>query len=348
MSAQLTRYDAARAALSAALRVDEVKLILNKAEQMKLYAKQSKDKMMMADAAALKDRATRRLGEIIEAQRKTVGLAKAGRPAKIGLSKNPNITLSEIGVDKNLAHQARKFAAMPEDKFEALVGRRAEAAVAAMAGDKAMIKAIRVEQQAEKKEARANREQTLGAKQAALPDKKYGVIYGDPPWRFEPWSRETGMDRAADNHYPTLALPEMLANSLSCKEPMPIAADDCVLFLWATVPMLPQSIQLMTYWGFEYRSHVIWEKDRIGTGYWFRNKHELLLVGVRGNIPAPAMGTQWPSLIEAPVGKHSAKPECFLEMIDAYFPTLPKIELFCRGPARRTWDSWGNEAEAAA
>jgi N6-adenosine-specific RNA methylase IME4 len=59
------------------------------------------------------------------------------------------------------------------------------------------------------------------------------------------------------------------------------------------------------------------------------------------------MGTQWPSLIESPVGKHSAKPELFLEMIDAYFPTLPKIELFRRGHARRGWDAWGNEAEAA-
>ena len=60
--------------------------------------------------------ATRRLGELMEAQRKTVGLAKAGRPAKIGLSKNPNITLAEIGVDKHLADKARKFAALPKER----------------------------------------------------------------------------------------------------------------------------------------------------------------------------------------------------------------------------------------
>ena len=198
-----------------------------------------------------------------------------------------------------------------------------------------------------KKEAREAREAELGIKQVALPDKKYGVIYGDPPWRFEPYSRETGMDRAADNHYPTIALSEMLVNNLSAGEPIPIAADDCALFLWATVPMLPQAIQLMADLGFDYRSHCIWAKDRVGTGYWFRNKHELLLIGIHGSIPAPAMGTQWPSLIEAPVSAHSAKPECFLEMIEAYFPTLPKIELFRRGPPRPGWDAWGNEAEAA-
>jgi N6-adenosine-specific RNA methylase IME4 len=84
----------------------------------------------------------------------------------------------------------------------------------------------------------------------------------------------------------------------------------------------------MGAWGFDYKSQFIWVKDRSGTGYWNRNKHELLLVGVRGdNIPAPAMGDQAESVIEAPVAQHSAKPECFLELIEAYFPTLPKIEL---------------------
>jgi N6-adenosine-specific RNA methylase IME4 len=78
-------------------------------------------------------------------------------------------------------------------------------------------------------------------------------------------------------------------------------------------------------------------------GYWFRSNHELLLVGTRGNIPAPAPGMQWRSVIDAPVGAHSAKPEVVLEMIEEYFPTLPKIELNRRGPARPGWDAWGNE-----
>ena len=87
-------------------------------------------------------------------------------------------------------------------------------------------------------------------------------------------------------------------------------------------------------WGFEYRTNFVWAKDRAGTGYWARNKHELLLVGTRGTIPAPAPGTQWESLIEAPVGEHSAKPEAFAEMIERLYPTLPKIELFARGKAK--------------
>ena len=70
----------------------------------------------------------------------------------------------------------------------------------------------------------------------------------------------------------------------------PPAAENAVLFLWATAPMLPDALRLMNAWGFKYRSHLVWRKDRMGTGYWFRFSHELLLVGVRGDVPAPAPG----------------------------------------------------------
>jgi N6-adenosine-specific RNA methylase IME4 len=196
--------------------------------------------------------------------------------------------------------------------------------------------------QAVKKLSREINEQELAAKQTALPNKRYGVILADPEWSFEPYSRETGMDRAADNHYPTSATDQICERDVGS-----IAADDAVLFLWATVPMLPDALRVMEAWGFKYKSHAVWAKDRIGTGYWFRNQHELLLVGTRGKIPAPAMGTQWPSLIDAPVGRHSEKPIKSYELIEHYFPTLPKIELNARN-RRDGWDAWGNEAGAEA
>jgi N6-adenosine-specific RNA methylase IME4 len=171
----------------------------------------------------------------------------------------------------------------------------------------------------EKRERRARREAELGERQRALPNKRYGVILADPPWRFEPYSRISGMDRAADNHYPTSALEEIKALAVAS-----IAAPDCVLFLWATVPMLPQALEAMAAWGFAYKSSFAWAKNRMGTGYWNRNKHELLLVGTRGHVPAPAMGTQVASLIEAPVKRHSEKPAVFYEIIERYFPTLPQ------------------------
>jgi hypothetical protein len=62
-----------------------------------------------------------------------------------------------------------------------------------------------------KKAARKERERTLADKQRALPEKRYGVILADPPWRFEPRSRDSGMDRAADNHYPTMETEDIAA-----------------------------------------------------------------------------------------------------------------------------------------
>jgi N6-adenosine-specific RNA methylase IME4 len=194
-----------------------------------------------------------------------------------------------------------------------------------------------------KHERRAQREKNLAGKIMKLPDKKYGVIVADPEWRFEPWSRETGMSRAADNHYPTSC-----TDVIASRNVRSIAADDCVLFLWATGPMMPHALVVMAAWDFDYKAQYVWGKDKIGPGYWNREKHELLLIGTRGKVPCPAQGTQQPSLIMAPRGKHSAKPELFLEMIEHYFPRLPKIELNRRGAPRPGWDAWGAEAIAEA
>ena len=110
--------------------------------------------------------------------------------------------------------------------------------------------------------------------------------------------------------------------------------------------MLPQALQVMEAWGFNYRSHFVWLKLRAGnqegTGYWNRNAHELLLVGTRGEVPAPAQGDQPASVIEARVQGHSVKPAHFAEMIERMFPHVPKLEMFARAP-RPGWDVWGNE-----
>ena len=177
---------------------------------------------------------------------------------------------------------------------------------------------------------------------AGAAGKRYPVIYADPEWRFEPRSRETGMDRAADNHYPTSSVEEIAARPV-----WEIAASDCALFLWATRPMLPQALKVIEAWGFAYKSLAVWGKRRAGemrgTGYWFTDECEILILATKGRVPAPAPGAQWPSLFIAPVGRHSAKPERAYELIEAYFPGLPKVELNAR--ARRPgWDAWGAEA----
>jgi N6-adenosine-specific RNA methylase IME4 len=167
-----------------------------------------------------------------------------------------------------------------------------------------------------KQRIRAEKELRLGVKQMALPQKKYGVILADPEWRFETWSQLGLVNTSPDNHYPTSALAEIKARDVAS-----ISADDCVLFLWGTVPMTPQALEVMAAWGFRYVTNFAWVKDHPGTGYWNRNQHETLFIGTKGKPPAPAPGTQWSSVIFAPVGEHSEKPERVLEMIEAYFPT---------------------------
>jgi N6-adenosine-specific RNA methylase IME4 len=162
------------------------------------------------------------------------------------------------------------------------------------------------------------------------------VILADPAWTFSVYNEDTGSDRAAANHYPTMTLADIKALKIP-------AAKDCVLFLWATVPMLPQAIETMAAWGFTYKSHFVWLKDKLGLGFWNRNQHELLFVGTRGHIPCPAPGTQFSSVIEAPRGKHSEKPAIARIMITTMFPNVPKLEMFARGERVTGWDFWGNE-----
>jgi N6-adenosine-specific RNA methylase IME4/ParB-like chromosome segregation protein Spo0J len=185
---------------------------------------------------------------------------------------------------------------------------------------------------------RAEREFKLGARQVALPDRRYGVIDADPEWHDDVWSEQTGMNRHAANHYPTSTLEVIKSRPVAS-----IAAADCVLFLWSTVQHLDVAIDVLRAWGFKYKSHYIWRKPKFSKGFWNRSRHEILLIGTRGKIPCPAPGEQWESVIDAPTGKHSEKPEIFLEMIEQYYPNLPKIELNRRGPPRPGWDAWGFE-----
>jgi N6-adenosine-specific RNA methylase IME4 len=332
----LAQYERARAALAEIKSLPDAVTYVRGVEHLRLHAKQVRDRALMAEAAEIQFRAEVKLGQmLIEA--KEAGQLRDGRPKKNDAN-SESFSLRDINLTPRESMAAQQKASISERAQLAMIERMREKI---LSGGATVIDQVSTAE--EKKTRRAAKERVLGACQSALPNRKYGVILADPEWRFEVYSRDTGMDRAADNHYPTSA-----TDAICARPVRDIAAMDCACFLWATVPMLPDALKVLAAWGFEYKSHCIWKKDRVGTGYWFRNAHELLLVGTRGNIPAPAMGTQFTSCIEAPVGEHSAKPEIFLTMVEAYFPTLPKIELNRRGPARPGWDAWGNEAATPA
>lgn len=190
-----------------------------------------------------------------------------------------------------------------------------------------------------KRDRRETREVALAASTAKaseiLGEQLYSVILADPPWRFEVRSRETGLDRAAANHYPVMTTDDIAAMEIP-------AAKNCILFLWATNPMLRDALRVMEAWGFEYKANVAWIKPNGGTGYWFSSAHELLLLGVRGEVPAPAPGLQRLSWFQANRGRHSEKPDCVYTIIEGMFPNQPKLEMFSR-KEREGWSRHGNE-----
>lgn len=167
---------------------------------------------------------------------------------------------------------------------------------------------------------------------------KPNVIYADPPWRYEHVETDS---RAIENQYPTLSLEEICAQPVGEN-----AADDCVLFLWATNPKLAEATKVIEAWGFTYRTNVVWVKDRPGMGYYARQRHELLLIAVRGELPAPAENVRPDSVQEYPRGQHSQKPDPFYSIIESMYPQFYEAglctELFCREP-RKGWKTWGNQ-----
>ncbi len=169
-----------------------------------------------------------------------------------------------------------------------------------------------------------------------LPEGVYDVIYADPPWKYEFSETES---RAIESHYQTMELDEIKALEIP-------TADNAALFLWATAPKLEEALEVLNAWGFTYRTNMVWDKEKMGMGYWCRGQHELLLIGVKGDFPRPAPENRPVSVIQYPRTKHSKKPECVYDIIELMFPTGAFLELFSRNE-REGWTMWGLECEPA-
>jgi N6-adenosine-specific RNA methylase IME4/ParB-like chromosome segregation protein Spo0J len=161
------------------------------------------------------------------------------------------------------------------------------------------------------------------------------LVLADPPWRYDFAQSDS---RQIENQYPSASVDEIICHK-------PDTEQDCVLFLWATVAKLPEAFEIIEGWGFEYKTHAVWDKQKIGMGYWFRGQHELLIVATKGKVSPPPESQRVSSLFSEARGKHSAKPECVYSWIEAAFPNFVKLEMYCRNP-RPNWLVMGNESNA--
>ncbi len=183
-----------------------------------------------------------------------------------------------------------------------------------------------------------------------LPEKKYDVIYADPPWdyggklQFDKSSKNSDeidfnkniFISSANFKYPTVKTKKLM--EIPIKK---IAKDDCLLFMWVTNPHLSQGIELGKAWGFQYKTVAfVWDKMVHNPGQYTMSYCEICLVFKRGRIPKPRGARNIKQLIRNRRGKHSEKPLEVIEGIEKMFPTQDRIELFARNNPNN-WDVWG-------
>lgn len=176
--------------------------------------------------------------------------------------------------------------------------------------------------------------------------KKFKTILADPPWQFQNRTGKMAPEHKRLNRYPTMKLDEIKQLPVS-----QVSDDTSHLYLWVPNALLPEGLEVMSSWGFQYKTNIIWEKirkdggpDGRGVGFYFRNVTEILLFGIRGTKArtlAPARSQV--NILRTQKREHSRKPDEIFDIIEACSEG-PYLELFARGK-REDWLLWGNQAE---
>jgi len=182
----------------------------------------------------------------------------------------------------------------------------------------------------------------------AFPDKKYAIIYADPPWAYENWNNKWhekhSESRWVGRKYPLMSVEDICA--LPVKD---IAADNSLLFMWTISTMIPAALKVIESWGFSYRTMAfVWIKKNLksdsfftGMGFYTRSNSEICLLAKRGKtLKRIDKGVR--QIVCTPRGRHSEKPAEVRDRIVQLMGDLPRIELFARERIDG-WDAWGNE-----
>lgn len=180
---------------------------------------------------------------------------------------------------------------------------------------------------------------------AQIGSKKFATVLADPPWRFLNRTGKIAPEHHRLSRYGTMSVGEISAFPVS-----EVLLPTAHLYLWVPNALLPDGLEVMRAWGFQYKSNIIWHKlrkdggsDGRGVGFYFRNVTEMLLFGVRGKNPRTlAPGRSQINYIGSRKREHSRKPDEQYKLIEACSPG-PFLELFARG-ARSGWTAWGNQA----
>jgi len=176
-----------------------------------------------------------------------------------------------------------------------------------------------------------------------FPNKKYSVIYADPPWQYS--DKAAAGNRGAEFKYPTMPLRDIAA--LPVRD---IAADNSALFMWITAPLMLEIKPILFMWGFKYKTIAFtWVKRNrkapsyfMGMGHWTRANAEMCIIATRGRPKRKSASVH--SVIDEAIREHSQKPGATRDRIVALMGDVPRIELFARTTAPG-WDVWGNQTD---
>lgn len=319
-----TSLSVARRALAEADTLPAISSLIDKAEIVRVAARKAELSLeAQNDWAEFKLDAERRAGEMLREMEKNPGTRPSLKDGGT-MSEPPSIPkLSDLGIDKHQSSNWQKIAYLPEKQYQGYLEQQRKT------GDEITETGmLKLAKELEQKSRQKN------LKPAELPKGFFNVILADPPWQYE----NSATRASSEDHYPSMSLEEI------SKIKLPVT-HDAALFLWATPPMIREALEIVDAWGFQYKTHAVWVKDKIGLGNYFRSQHELLLVALKGEMKCPAQENRPPSVFESPRENHSQKPNLVYALIEQMYPGMKYLELFARdNEERKGWNFWGNES----
>jgi N6-adenosine-specific RNA methylase IME4 len=308
---------------------------LNKVKAIETWAKaEKKDAELQNIIAEQKIRTQRILGGLIKDGQEKGEIAKQSGQGANRYSTNVRAddickkTLSEIGITRNESSTFQKIAELPEELFEK------EIALAKDESKKRVeLTTSRVLQAAKEFERAKNiqeQKEVIKSENIKSVSGLYDVISVDPPWQY---GREyDAVSSRVASPYPEMSIEQIKAIELPFK-------DDAILFLWTTHKFLPDSFEILKHWGFEYKATIVWNKEKMGMGAWFRMQCEFCLFAIKGT---PFFNnTTERDIITEQRREHSRKPDSFFQMVNKVC-TGKKLEYFAR-EKRNGWDVFGND-----
>jgi len=285
----LEKYNKMKFAIQECHKIDEIKLIRDKAEAYRYAMIQAKESPeLIRKAEEIKLRAERRAGELLPEQ---IRKSEEGRPKEAFQGR----TLTDMNIERKQSSNWQRIASIPEDKFEEYINTEKEITTSG---------AVKLAKGLKRKEEIEDIKDKIINENKQIKD-KYDVVILDPPWQYGRKYNSQGSRVASP--YPEQNKEEIYN---TCKD---FYKDDCVLWLWTTHTFIWQAKELMDMFGFTYKATIVWDKEKIGIGSWLRMQCEFCLLGIKGK--PYFKNTTEIDIIREKRREHSRKPVKFYELV---------------------------------